>query len=89
MNHQLETAIIQFVANEYQLDPDAINQDTDFLIDLNLNPEQLTQLIQKMQDSLNFILPEEKIASVNTIGDIIKILTPEDDSDPTPTKSSL
>ena len=40
MNSQLHNAIIQFIADEFRLDPENIDLDMDFREDLNLTPEQ-------------------------------------------------
>ena len=77
MNPQLQTAVIQFLANEFQVEADTINMDTSLIEDFNLNPQQITDLMQRMQESLGLILPEEKINQLQTISDIIDILTSE------------
>jgi len=78
MESQLETAIIHFLANEFQTNPENLMPDTDFFTDLNLTADQFIDLITRMQDSLNFILPEEKISQIHTLADLLGSLTPED-----------
>jgi len=78
MNPNLEQAIIQFLADQFQLSPENIIPDTDFYQDFNLNEEQLTDLIGRMQDALEFTLPEDKIAEIHTVGDLLNSLHPED-----------
>lgn len=79
MNNQLKNAIIQFIADEYQLEPENIDSDMDLRADLNLDPVQMMDLLQRIQESLNFILPDEKINDITTINDIFEALTEEND----------
>jgi acyl carrier protein len=78
MNPNLEQAIIQFLADQFQLSPENIIPDTDFRQDFNLDEDQLTDLIGRMQDALEFTLPEDKIAEIHTVGDLFNSLHPED-----------
>ena len=75
---QIKTAIIQFLANEFQLDPDHLNPDTAFTTDLGLSPEQLTNLLQRLQESLGIILPEDKLPTIATIGQLLDIFEEDD-----------
>jgi acyl carrier protein len=77
MNPNLTQAIIQFLANEYHLHPEDIIPDTDFYTDFALTQEQLTDLIGRMQDALDFILPEDKISDIKTVGDLLASLEPD------------
>jgi len=81
MNPHLETAIIQFLANEYHLDPKNLLADTNFFEDFNLSETQFIDLITRMQDALNFILPEEKISTIHTLSDLLSSLS-HDEVDP-------
>jgi len=79
MNSQLHNAIIQFIADEFRLDPENIDLDMDFREDLNLTPEQESDLLQRMQESLNFILPDEKANHITTLNDLFEALSEEGD----------
>lgn len=80
MNPNLETAIIQFLADEFHLQPDNLIPDTDFIVDLGLSPEQVQDLITRLQDSLDFILPEDKVGQISTLGDLLAAIRPEPDT---------
>lgn len=77
MNPNLKQAIIEYLADEFHLNPDALSEDTQFSADLNLSSSQILDLLQRLQDALNFSLPEEKLAEVNSISDLFEILEPE------------
>ena len=75
---QVAPAIIQFLANEFQLDPDHLNPDTRFTTDLGLTAEQLTDLLQRLQESLGVILPEDKVPAIATIGNLLELFEEDD-----------
>lgn len=78
MNPNLEKAIIEFLANEYQLPPESVIPDTDFHIDLNLTQDQLNDLLTRMQDALDFTLSEDRMPGIHTVSDLFASLQPED-----------
>lgn len=75
---QVRTAIIQFLSNEFRLDPDHLNPDTSFAADLELSPDQLTDLLQRLQESLGIILPEDKVPAITTVGQLLDIFEEDD-----------
>jgi len=77
MNPNLKQAVIQFLANEYHFRPEDIIPDTDFFLDFGLTQDQLVDLIGRMQDALNFILAEDKITDIQTVGDLLACLDTE------------
>jgi len=80
MTPQLKTAIIEFLANEFKMAPDNLTPDLSFSTDFGLTPSELQDLLQRLQDSLSFILPEDpEIASVS---DILKLVSDEEEPEP-------
>lgn len=75
MQPNLKKAIIEFIANEFKLNPEGMNPDLSFTIDLGLDAEHFSDLLQRLQDSLDFTLPEDKIPEIFTIDDIFTILS--------------
>lgn len=73
----LKSAIIQFLANEFKFDPNTLSLDTSFSQDLGLSDSEVTDLLQRLQDSLNFILPEGS-ADITTIGQLVSTVDPEE-----------
>jgi hypothetical protein len=80
MNPNLSHAVLQFLANEFQSTPENLLPDTDFVIDFGLTPDQLTDLLDRIQDALDFVLPEEKIPEIHTISDLLQSLNPDPDT---------
>jgi len=79
MNPNLKVAIIEFIANEFHLAPEAITPDLNFTTDLGLSQDQISDLLQRIQDALNFILPDEKSTDLDSVGDLLNAL--EEDHD--------
>jgi acyl carrier protein len=77
MNPNLKEAVVHFLADEFHLSPDNILPDTDFMLDFNLSADQLTDLIERLQDALDFVLPEDKVGNIQTVRDLFVCLTPE------------
>ncbi len=77
MQNNLKNPIIQFLANEFKLDPANIDTDLNFFTDLNLTPDQLSVLLQRLQDALDFSLPVDRELHLETIQDLLTALNPE------------
>ena len=82
MNPNLQTAILEFLGNEFHLDFQKITPDLSFSADLHLDPEKLSELLQHMQDALNFSLPEEKTDSILTVADLFTVITQSEEESP-------
>ncbi len=76
---QIKTAIIQFLSDEFHLDPEGLNPDTAFEADLGLSSSQLADLLQRLQDSLNIILPEDKLDSITTVNSLLELMEEENE----------
>ena len=74
MNPNLQSAIFEFLGNEFHLDPHKVSPDLNFHTDLHLNADDLSNLLTHIQDALNFNIPEEKIENISTIADLFTIL---------------
>lgn len=82
MPPHLKDAIIQFIANEFKLQPETISEDLSFADDLSLSPEEVIDLLQRLQDALDFVLPEDtKVQSLGDLFETIKTDSPEEGSD--------
>ncbi len=77
METNLKTPIIQFLANEFKLDPDSVGLDLNFQTDLNLSPSEVIDLLQRIQDALNFTLLDDQLGQITTIEDLLRIVDPD------------
>lgn len=83
MHPKLKTAILDYLANEYKLDPASMGEDFNFHTDLGLDPNGLLDLFQRLQDALDFSLPDEKLTQIVTIEDLFIVLGLDTDPDHT------
>ncbi len=78
METHLKNAIIQFIANEFKLEPQNINEDLSFLDDLGLGKDQTQDLLSRLQEALDFIIPTDS-PNIDTLGDLFDLLKPEEE----------
>lgn len=81
METHLKNAIIQFIANEFKLEPENINDDLSFLDDLGLSHDQTQDLLSRLQEALDFIIPETG-SEIETVGDLFDLLKSEEENEP-------
>ena len=74
MQSNLKTAILHFLANEFQMEPELIHQDLNFQADLGLTAQGVADLLQRLQEALDLPLPEEKFSQIHTLEDLFQIL---------------
>jgi len=74
---RIQQAILEFLGNEFQLESQSINTDTTFA-ELGVFGASLNDLLQRLQDALSIVLPEEKLANMTTVGDLLEIVQEDD-----------
>jgi len=70
---RLKQAILEFLANELHLETSAITEETSFT-ELAIDATQLTDLLSRLQESLGIILPEDKVPTITTVGDLLDLV---------------
>ena len=81
MESHLKKAIIEFVANEFKLVPQNITDDLSFTDDLNLSSDQTQELLTRIQEALDFIIPTDSL-NIETVGDLFDLLKPDAEVEP-------
>ncbi|MEK9201095.1 MAG: acyl carrier protein [Patescibacteria group bacterium] len=81
MESHLKKAIIEFVANEFKLVPQNITDDLSFTDDLNLSSDQTQDLLTRIQEALDFIIPTDSL-NIETVGDLFDLLKPDAEVEP-------
>lgn len=75
---RLKQAILEFLANELHLETPAITTETTFA-ELGVDAAQLSDLLQRLQESLGIILPEDKVPTITAVGDLLDMVEDPDD----------
>ncbi len=74
---RLKQAILEFLGNEFKLEGHDLAADTTFA-ELGASGAQLTDLLHRLQDALEIILPEEKVSTIETVGDLLNVVEEEE-----------
>ena len=77
---RLKQAILEFLANELHLETSAITDETTFA-ELGVNPGEQADLLHRLQDALTIILPEDKVATMTTVGDLLEAVEDLDEAE--------
>lgn len=77
---RLKQAILEFLANELHLETPAITAEASFA-ELGVDATQLADLLSRLQESLGIILPEDKVATMTTVGDLLDLVEDPNDSE--------
>lgn len=78
---RLSNAITEFLANELHLETSAVTAETTFA-ELGVDDAAQTDLLHRLQDALGIILPEDRVSTITTIGDVIDAATEQEDDTP-------
>ncbi len=70
---RLKQATLEFLANELHLETSAITAESSFA-ELGVDATQMADLLQKLQEALGIILPEDKVATISTVGDLLEMV---------------
>lgn len=77
---RLKQAILEFLANELHLETSAIIAETSFA-ELGVDENQLTEMLQRLQEALGIILPEEKVSTNMSVADLLDMVDDENDTE--------
>lgn len=62
------------LAEQLGIDADTITEESDITKDLGADSLDLVELLMSMEDETGKTIPEDKIAEIKTIGDLVKVL---------------
>ncbi len=60
------------IANVLSIEPDKINESSNFISDLNCDSLDLFQIIMAIEEELDIEIPTEEVQNLKTVGDAIK-----------------
>ncbi len=60
------------IANVLSIEPDKINENSNFISDLNCDSLDLFQIIMAIEEELDIEIPTEEVQNLKTVGDAIK-----------------
>ena len=69
---QLKTIVKPFVKNEEAFD--AINEDTDFISDLNINSANLVDIVLDVEDAFGIVIDDQSMAKMLNVKATLEII---------------
>lgn len=63
--------VIRIVTEQFDSYPDEINEETDFIDDLDADSVDIVSLIMALEDEFEIEFDDEELKSIRTVGDVI------------------
>ena len=70
----MQKEIIELIASVLELDKKDINENTNLLVDLEIESLDLVDLISAFEEKYQLEIPDQDIKNFQTVGDIIKYI---------------
>ncbi len=70
---ELET-IAAIIAEQFGVDAEDVNEDTDILEDLNATSLDAVELIMAIESATDITIPDEAVDQIHTVGDVVAYL---------------
>jgi len=68
---EVESQVIDIVAEQMGVDKGEINRDTDFINDLNADSLDTVELVMEFEDAFETSIPDEEAEKIKTVGQAI------------------
>ncbi len=74
-------SVAAIVAEQFDMDPEELNEDTDILDDLGCDSMGAVELIVAIESATDIRIPDEAVDSIRTIGDLVSYLAEHAEAD--------
>ena len=65
--------IVEMMCEQFDLEPDAISEDTSFVDDLGIDSLDVVELVMELEDAFGMgEIPEEDLKKMRTVGDLVE-----------------
>ena len=81
MNGSDFESVAAIVAEQFDMDPEELNEDTDILDDLGCDSMGAVELIVAIESATDIRIPDEAVDSIRTIGDLVSYLAEHAEAD--------
>ena len=66
----------KMISEQFDIDEDKVNEDTDFLDDLDADSLDIVELAMSMEETFGLPeIPEDDIRTIRTVGDVVDYIT--------------
>ena len=62
------------LANQLNIDESRITLESKIIEDLGADSLDIVELLMALEDETNITIPEDKVSSIKTVGDIVKVI---------------
>ncbi len=66
--------IAEMLGQQLDVDPSSITNETDIVKDLGADSLDVVELLMTLEEQTGKTIPEDKVAEIKTVGDIISVL---------------
>ncbi|MBQ9695689.1 MAG: acyl carrier protein [Oscillospiraceae bacterium] len=74
-------SVAAIVAEQFDMDPEELSEDTDILDDLGCDSMGAVELIVAIESATDIRIPDEAVDSIRTIGDLVSYLAEHAEAD--------
>lgn len=73
--------IVAMMCEQFDLEPDAISENTSFVDDLGIDSLDVVELVMELEDAFHLDqIPEEELKKMHTVGDLVEYVTAHTDA---------
>ena len=72
---EVETKVIEIVAEQMGVDKGEVSRDTSFANDLNADSLDTVELVMEFEDEFEISIPDEDAEKIQTVGDAVTYIT--------------
>lgn len=63
--------ILKMIGEQFNVDPEDLTEETDFVDDLNADSIELVELVMSIEDEFDVEVDDEALEKLKTIGDVL------------------
>ena len=71
MDEELFGQVKEVIAEQLNVDPDEVHEDSSFVDDLGADSLDLVELVMALEDNFDMKIPDEDVEAIKTVGDAI------------------
>jgi acyl carrier protein len=75
VSDEIETKVIEIVAEQMGVDKSEITRETSFVNDLNADSLDTVELVMEFEDEFELSIPDEEAEKIQTVGQAIDYIT--------------